>query len=188
MRSFSRTWQATLMALALAGVTSCGPDIRVKSSYDPRGDFAHYDTFAMLQPNKAVQTGPYVDPFLSQRLRQLTFESLTSRGFRQVPRKEAELWVGVQSATRGRVDVYPRTYGYGYYGPGWAYPTWGYDVHEYDEGIIVIDLIDPRTKAVVWRGTGVRTVSGQTTNEEMRAVIDEILNQYPPGSGQEDGE
>lgn len=181
-------WFARALAtpLALSCALACGPDIRVKSSFDPRAELERYGTFAMLLPNKAVRTGPDVDPFVMQRLRQMTFASLKARGLQSVERAQAQLLVGVQAAVRGRVDVFPRTYGYGYYyGPAWGYPYGGYDVHEYDEAVVVIDLIDAKTRSVVWRGTGVRTVSGSTSDEQMRAVIDEILSQYPPGAEEE---
>jgi hypothetical protein len=187
-RSFAHALAASL---ALSFAIACGPDIRVKSSFDPHAELDRYGTFAMLLPNKAVRTGPDVDPFVMQRLRQMTFASLKARGLQSVERAQAQLLVGVQAAVRGRVDVYPRASGYGYYyGPAWGYPYGGYDVHEYDEAVIVIDLVDAKTRSVVWRGTGVRTVSGSTSDEEMRAVIDEVLNQYPPGAqeAQEQGD
>jgi hypothetical protein len=192
-RLFAVSWRAFVRALAvslvLAGAVACGPDIRVKSSFDPRAELDRYATFAMLLPNKAVRTGPDVDPFVMQRLRQMTFVSLKSRGLTPVDRAQAQLLVGVQAAVRGRVDVYPRAHGYGYYyGSAWGYPYGGYEVHEYDEAIVVIDLIDAKTRAVVWRGTGVRTVSGSTSDEAMRAVVDEVLNQYPPGSEEARGD
>jgi hypothetical protein len=178
-RSFALAWAA---ALALSCALACGPDIRVKSSFDPNAELDRYGTFAMLLPNRAVRTGPDVDPFVMQRLRQMTFASLKARGLEPVERAQAQLLVGVQAAVRGRVDVYPRAYGYGYYyGPAWGYPYGGYDVHEYDEVVVVIDLVDAKTRSVVWRGTGVRTVSGSTSDQDMRAVVDEVMNQYPPG-------
>ncbi len=185
-RSFARGLFAALM---LSCTVACGPDVRVKSSYDPHAALERYGTFAMLLPNKAVRTGPEVDPFVMQRLRQMTYTALRARGMKPVDRSAAELLVGVQAAVRGRVDVYPRTFGYGYYyGPAWGYPYGGYDVREYDEAVVVIDLIDAKTRSVVWRGTGVRSVSGTTSDEEMRVVIDEILNQYPPGAEEQRGD
>ncbi len=184
LRGGALGWRLLTRALLVAmlwTVVGCGPDVRVKSSFDPNAELERYHTFAMLLPNKAVRTGPEVDPFAMQRLRQLTYTSLRARGFRAVPRAEAQLLVGVQAAVRGRVDVSPRPFSYGrYYGPAWGYPYGGYDVREYDEAIVVIDLVDAETNSVVWRGTGTRTVSGRSTDEQLRVVVDEILAQYPP--------
>lgn len=180
--------RALCILALLPGLAACAPEVRVKSSFDPNASFARYGTFAMLVENKAVQTAPDVDPFLMQRLRQLTYQSLVARGLRAVPLRDAALLVAVQSAVRSRTEVYPRSSSYGYYGPAWTYPGWGYDVYAYDEGLVVIDLIDPQTKAVVWRGTGARQVTGPVSDAELARVVGEILDQYPPGAREDDGE
>jgi len=132
----------------------------------------------MLEPDRALPTDPDVDPFLMQRLRRMVRETMLARGFREAAPEAAELRVGVMAVVRGRIVVYPSSFGYGY---RWGSPWRGYDVREYDEGTIVIDLIDARQRAVVWRGTGTRVVTSRTSEEDLREVVWEILDEYPPG-------
>jgi hypothetical protein len=149
----------------------------VQSSYDASADFAEYRTFAMVEPDRAVPTDPEVDPFFMQQLRRMVRDELIQRGFRHVPPAEADLRVGVMAVVRGRIAVYPSSFGYGY---RWGSPWGGYDVRQYDEGTIVVDLIDTRRQAVIWRGTGTRVVTSRTSPEDLREVVAEILADYPP--------
>src|SRR5690606_19580491 len=104
---------------------------------------------------------------------------MLARGFREAAPEAAELRVGVMAVVRGRVVVYPSSFGYGY---RWGSPWGGYDVRQYDGGTIVIDLIDTQRQAVVWRGHGTRAVTGGASEEDLREVVLEILDEYPPGA------
>ena len=78
--------------------------------------------------------------------------------------------------------------GWGGYG-GWGYGGWGgygygptYAVPEnYKEGTIIIDLIDRKTKRIVWRGFGVGELhhNPQKTIEELPKVVEGIFKQLP---------
>lgn len=169
-------------AVVGGALVGCGPTVRVHSSFDERASFAKYVTFAMLEPDRAVPTDPDIDPFFMQRLRRMVREEMLRRGFREADPGEAQLRVGVMAVVRGRIIVYPSSLAYGY---RWAYPWGGYDVRQYDEGTVVIDFIDAKRRAVVWRGTGTRVVTSRTSDEDMREVVWEILNEYPPGAHEE---
>ena len=164
-------------ALLLFVVTACGSNVYVRSSFDPAAEFGRYRTFAMLLPNKPVQTKDVqADPFVLQRLRQVTYSRLVARGFRPVAREEADLLVHVLEGVQQRLEVYST----GYYGYGFRGPAFGYSVNRYEEGTVVIDLIDRSENAVVWRGSGARRVGVERNNEELQEVVDEILARYPP--------
>ncbi len=159
-------------------MTGCGRSVLVESRHDHRASFDDYHTFAMLEPDRAVPTQSEVDPFTLQRLRQLTAEELTRRGFRQTSRTEAELLVAVLAGVEARVDGSPIASGYApavYYGP-----YGGYEVYEYEEGTVIIDLIDREKDAVVWRGAGTKPLPEETSDEDLQDFVEAILAEYPP--------
>ena len=53
----------------------------------------------------------------------------------------------------------------------------------YEEGTIVIDILDPQKHIILWRGTGTRRlVKGMTEAQVARYVnlsVDEILKSFP---------
>lgn len=75
---------------------------------------------------------------------------------------------------------YYRPYYYAYGGP-FAYvggPTYAEKEH-YKEGTLIIDLIDPRTHRIVWRGFGVGEVhkNPQKNIDDLPKVVDGVLDQ-----------
>jgi len=170
-----------LAAVVLAAVVltaGCGVSVQVHSAFDPGKNFSTYRTFAMLEPNKPVQTdNPDVNPFVLQRLRQIAYSRLKERGFVPVERKDADLVVHIMAGVKERLEMNSTNY----YGYAWRGPAFNYNWQQYQEGTVVLDLIDAKANAVVWRGSGVRRVVTEPSNAELGEVIDRILSQYPPG-------
>jgi len=71
------------------------------------------------------------------------------------------------------------SYGYGY-GPYWGRygGTANIDVSQYDEGTLIIDVIDMNKKELVWRGTGTGVIDPNATVEERTANINMQLLKY----------
>ena len=57
-------------------------------------------------------------------------------------------------------------------------------VSEYTQGSVIVDVIDPKTMELIWRGQGVATVSDDpaTYNKELDKSVSKILNSFPPAS------
>lgn len=181
-----KKWRQIVLSLSLLSAlflsSACASSVTVRLAYDKTARFPEYRSFAMLQPNRPVHSERLdLDPFVLQRLRQLTFSAFAARGMKPVEREQADLIVSVLAGTKRRQEVYLRSYpsymyrGFGHYGPGF-----GYDVLEYEEGTVVIDLIDRRQNAVVWRGTGARRELDTLDDAGLREIIERILDQYPP--------
>jgi hypothetical protein len=181
----------SLLALGLVAV-GCGSPVSVRAAYDPSAPFASYQTFAMIEPNRAVPTGLDSDPFFMRQLRQLTYQALMRRGLRPVTVDQAQVVVGVQARFQDRIAVDsmggpypggPGYSGYGYYGYGPRYgAAWGGTyVDKYSEAQVAIDLIDPKANEVRWRGYGARRADRPLTAAEMNEMVERILSMYPPG-------
>ena len=59
------------------------------------------------------------------------------------------------------------------------------DVYQYTQGTLVIDIVDAKTKTLVWRGSATGTVDGQQRSpEEMQQrvnnVVAQIMANFPP--------
>ncbi len=170
--------------LLVASLVACAPSVRVKTAQDPQADLGVYQTFAMLQPNKPIPSeNPDVDPFVLQRLRQLTYLGLKDKGYVPTSKEQAELLVGVMAARDTRYYSMPtRPYNYSY-DPYFARAGWSDQITTIDERIVVIDLVDRGKKAVIWRGTGVRALDSDTSDAELREITDAILAEFPTRGG-----
>lgn len=173
-----------LALVAASSLAGCAPSVSVSYAYNRKVDFRRYRSFAMALPNKPVSTtSPDFDPFVLQRLRQLTYQALKSRGLVPADVTRADLVVNVLAAEDTRTEVYtysnPRYFGMGPYWSTWGSP-WAVTTRTYQEAKLVIDLVDRSQEAVVWRGVGQRLWSSTPPDEELVQYIERILSHYPP--------
>jgi hypothetical protein len=99
------------------------------------------------------------------------------------------------------VDIYNNV-GWGW-GPGWGWgwgPGWGYwnpwmwggagwggsNVSTSTEGSLYIDIIDTKSRELIWQGKGVGTLKStkniEKKEQRIQEFVSEILEKYPPDS------
>jgi hypothetical protein len=58
-------------------------------------------------------------------------------------------------------------------------------ISDYEEGVLIIDIIDTRDDKVIWRGTGTRVVYEGSDPEKVSKIVNKsvskILAKFPPG-------
>lgn len=77
----------------------------------------------------------------------------------------------------GMAGGYYRRYPYrGYYGGASRY-----SIDEYQEGTLIVDIIDHETKQMVWRGAASRRLGRQAPQQaEIHDIVVDILAEFPP--------
>ena len=173
-----------LAALALL-LWGCSP-VRVSLDYDVSADFARYRTFDWY-PGPQPKTGDVrVDsPLLDARIRTAVTDTMLAKGYRRVTDARPDLYLAYHLTIRSKFEADTFNTGFGYGG----YPYWGgvgYEtrIREYDEGMLIVDIIDVASDKLIWRGTGTRRVTEQSDPEKTTRVVNqtvaEILSQFPP--------
>lgn len=173
--------------LAVLLFTSCN-SVKVVSDYDQGINFATYKTFAFYKTG--IDKAQISDLDKKRILRAIEYE-MGNRGF--VKSKDPDLLVSIFTREREQVDVYSYPYGWGwsywgywgpYWGPGWGAGYWGPTVSSYTEGSLYIDLIDAKSRQLVWQGKGVGTLNKNKKVDkkvqQIQKFVSEILQQYPP--------
>lgn len=185
-----RTWLifASFLAVLLAG---CG-GIPVAQDYDQAVDFTRYRSYAWQGESAATTGDPRLDnPLTHERLHAAIEQELAGHGYtKAAPGTSADFFVAYQLSVRQRSDYSGSSVSIGggvfrsggAYGIGVGIPVDG--PREYDEGMLVINLIDATSKRMFWRGSSTRRITELKTPDERTAVIQEtvraILAQYPP--------
>ena len=172
--------------LALALLTACAP-ISVSVDYDQETDFAAYRSFGWLPAPAATGQSRADDPALHEMLRSAIEAQLTSQG---LARADApQLLVGYHVAVDQRLRVRHVSSPYAHRVPQGERSTEIRTeseavVTEYEQGTLVIDVVDRARNALVWRGVGERRLRRHPTSEQMRKGVDqavaEILGRFPP--------
>jgi hypothetical protein len=176
---------------ALAGALFACAGVDVSEDYEPGTDFSGYRSFDWFPGGRAASGDPEVDsPFLDRRVRDALVRELGSRGFIKVEDRTPDFFVNYHISVRQKLSSSGIGIGYGVgswgshggVGVGVSTPS----VRTYDEGTLVIDVLDAESKRLVWRGTGSQAVKSSPKPEETTAAVDRavaaIVAQFPPGS------
>jgi hypothetical protein len=177
---------AALLVALLAGCAT----IKVNVDYDPQADFSAYRTFALLPDPKTTGNPRADNPLLHGRIKDSIRQQLALQGY--VLSESPQMLIGYHVSTEQRLDV--RTvdsyYGYAdwrYGGPGLMGTTT--HVQQYEQGTLVIDVVDAVSNTLVWRGVGAARLRSNPTPEQqtqrVREAVAAILTRFPPGKGGE---
>jgi hypothetical protein len=197
-----------LTVLTLSGMSAC-------TSYDyytaaiNKTNLSNYHTFAWMPSGNADSKNT---DLADAKIKDAATITLVSKGL-QLSRRNPDLVVTYsRTVERGsRTNYYSPDYYGGYYGgfyPGWGFGYgygWGYrpyyyaygapfayyggltyaEKEHYKEGTIIIDLIDTRTRRIVWRGFGVGEVhrNPQKNIDDLPKVVDGVLAQLQLAPG-----
>ena len=163
-----------LSILFIVTLASCS-SVNVNADYDKNASFSNYKTYAYMKNNL---DNIAISDFDKKRILNAIDEVMATKGFTKS--ENPDIIVNIFTKERERVEVY-QNYGFGW---GWN-PYWGIgytNVMTSPEGTLFIDIIDAKTKELVWQGEGVGYLSHDRSQKE--AVINEfvakILMQYPP--------
>jgi len=163
----------TLVLLAvpvLLGAIGCS-SLKVYNDYDDSMNFAHYRTYRWLPRDEAAGVIPLYD----KRIRTAVDHELANKGFEEVENGPVDLIVSYEALLNERIQVRARDY----YWHGY-YP----EIDRYQEGTLVIDLVDYTRNQLVWRAwaSGVFDEDPRKANEQINEAVYKIFKRYPPHS------
>ncbi|MBL0155801.1 MAG: DUF4136 domain-containing protein [Bryobacterales bacterium] len=181
--------------LLLASLTAVAGD--VKTDFNPDIDFTVHKTFSFVGGQEMTKTGLLADPQVRERIKNFISGSMELRGMKEVPRDQkyslaVRYWVARKLKTEetvtgvglgGMYGGYPHMYGGypPYWGGAWG---WGYEewvVRNFVEGTLIVDLLDPQSKELVWRTYLRQKVEDRAkAYGEAKANLAKSFALYPP--------
>jgi Domain of unknown function (DUF4136) len=164
----------------------------VKTDFDPAIQFTGFKTFSFVGGQELTKTGLLSNPETRDRIKNFVSGVMQLRGLHEVPKDQkydlaVRYWVARKQKTEVTVDFsddYMMFAGYPPYwnGPwGWSYTE--YVVNNYVEGTLIVDLIDPGTKDLVWR-TFLRQRMDDPVKSyaEAKKNLEKSFTQFPPSA------
>ncbi len=159
----------TLGLLFCGALISCS-SVTVKSDFDANASFATYKTFDFM-PH------PSGNPLNNKRIEAAVEQQLVAKGMQKQTAGRPDLLVAYHTNVKDKIDVDTYGYRYGRYGRRvGTYTT----VQKYQQGTIVVDLVDAKEKELVWRGWAKGEASDSVSKEKIDDTIVKILEKYPP--------
>lgn len=184
MRTRTARWVLT-MALALC-IAACASGPKVRVDADPSANLSSYKTFAFFE-ELATDKSQY-STMITSRLKDATRRELKRRGYEEVEQNPT-LLVNFNTNVENRTEVQSSPsasagfYGYrgGAYGAWGGYPADIYTTH-YQEGTLVIDVVDAEKKQLVWQAVAQGRLSKKAIENpaaSIDALIAEMFEKYP---------
>ncbi len=182
-----------LIIASTLSLAACATHFQVATDYDDQYDFQGKTRYALITP-EAIKTTR--NDLLRNRIENALHQQLAERGFQQVDKDQASLWISYFATSEQQQDI--RTYQryntfYGYASCyRCLYPamptTTDIQVIDYTEATLMLDIIDPATNTLKWRGSTsskvTTSVADQMTVAERKAQVNQavaaILQRFPP--------
>lgn len=181
--------------ICILSLSACASYYSVSTDYDEQYSFDGKTTYAVITPQQIKTTR---NDLLRNRIESALAQQLDSRGFKQVDKDQAAIWISYFATAEQQQDI--RTYqSYNsYYGYARCYRciypampvTTDVQVIHYTEATLIIDVIDPATNTLKWRGSTSSKVTTSVADsmsvaertEQVNNAVAAILQRYPPPS------
>lgn len=160
---------------------NCSNQISVRSDYDRDVNLVIYKTYAWL-PEKEIESknNPLLyNELTDKRIRKAVELQFQAKGI-PFDEENPDFRVYYHIIVENRSSVSPAPYGY-YYSPYWTRSQMY--VYQYQEGTLIIDLMDAKNNKLIWRGWATEVLNNrnlQLTEKEITEAVYEILKEFPP--------
>ena len=174
----------TFIVLFFIGFTvSCASTYGVQHDYDKQVDFSNLKTYDWMPiPEKAS-----MDSLSIQRVKNAVNAELKAKGLIMTS-NNPDFLIAEHHESKDKVQVHSWGYDYGPYGRyrGGSWGSGGISTYEYQEGSLILDFVDAKSKKLIWRGSAKAEIDDANTPEKREKLINEavkeILKKYPPSS------
>ena len=153
----------------------------------PKVTFTQFHSFHLLPPalrRTTARTGGAYDPMqhgsaANRMLRRIVSDEFADRGYfdsEWLP----DFLVAIYASSRDSLDLSMWEYDYAY-SPSWWPGGSGVNLTSYAPGTVVVDVVNPETLDVLWRGTATASIGTNelaNTNALLQAAI-AIVDQFP---------
>jgi hypothetical protein len=177
-------------ALGLAAA-ACAASVHVDTLAAPNAGIAAFSTFRVLAvpaPRDGRPRSDKYDPMVNnsianRALRETITNAFSARGY-TVNELAPDFEVAVYATAREKLDVTRWDYGY----PFWPASRWTWnsgrfmsEVTEYTEGTVIVDVIRPHDRELLWRGSASERMWDDPSRDvkALQKVAAGIVNKFP---------
>jgi len=176
--------QKMILVICLIVLTACAQ--KPVTDYDQSRDFMSLHRYAWTDAPLPAGVDPLINNTLNnQRVRQAVDDVLTGEGLQKVDASQADFLITYHLVTRDKINSNPSGFGFGMFGGMGGLGLGGaVTITQYEETELFLDMLDPKSSALIWRGSVKYTTSASSTPdarmEDMRQKVQLILSAYPP--------
>ena len=179
------TGHAMVLAVLLSfmGMASCAT-VSVSSDYDQSARFENLKTYAWMTVNEEPETTRVNNTLVMSRIHDAIDHQLNRKGYQHIP-QNPDFFVAYHASVDEKTQIHSIPYyggGVGVYGFG-AVHTNVYQTR-YEEGTLIVDILNSEGKKLIWRGIAKGTVDRQgdpdTKTKRINEAVKKVLDRFPP--------
>ena len=172
---------ALLMGAVLAGCSS----ISLETEHDPSASFEGRKSFAWLVGPRETGDARVDDPTVQARIKETIETALAEQGYKGTTAEKADFFVSYKARINQEIETWQTTMNLPY---GWRSAMGPRKtvtaVHEVEEGTLILDIVDPASRNLIWRGIASAAIDRRKSPEERRArlrrAVSMLLDRFPP--------
>jgi hypothetical protein len=176
-----------ILALGLALLGGC-TGVAVRYDYDRQATFSTYKTYDWYaaSPQAKGKARNVDNPLMDRRVRQAVERELGARGYQLLKSGEPDFLLTYYPVYQDRAVVtstglYPA---WGWHPMGFGMATQFREVQHFREGSIALEVLDGKSRQVVWQAVGEGALSGledpRDADERVGNAVRQILAKFPP--------
>lgn len=175
---------APLITLCLLFLSGCVSPTIVDYDRAAITQFSGYQCFVIdSRETRANYQDVILSPIVDRRIEQAIGQTLRAKGLRHnCP--QPDFRVTFNTVTKTKTEVNDLGVGPS---PFRRHPYFGYagystlDIDQYEQGTFIIDIIDQKSKQLVWRGAYTKRLGWSApSDEEVQKIVSEIFAEFPP--------
>jgi uncharacterized protein DUF4136 len=182
----SARWILPGLCLAILFFTSSAFAQDVSYNFDSKADFSKYKSYRWEKHPQSVD----IDEITMNQLGESLDRELAKKGLTKTAAPTADLVIVYQLAIKNEKELTTYSTGFStgpYWGGGWYGAGGGYSttsVNTLTIGTLGLDIYDPTTKTLIWRGVATKTLDTGAKPGKRQRNIDKatakLLKNFPP--------
>ncbi|RZA05962.1 MAG: DUF4136 domain-containing protein [Moraxellaceae bacterium] len=179
--------------LAIVCLSGCATKPYVATDYEATYNFAALKSFSVKSAKQDTKENILISPFTLSHIHTLVNSELSRRYQAVSETASPDFYVTYHVVMEEKLEpsAYDQMYGFGFWGRGYRYPSSMFyrpaldgGVRVYNQGSLIIDMVDAKTQQPIWRGVSEKRLnkglSPQKQREILTGAVLEVLAQFPP--------
>lgn len=181
------------LLVAIVCLSGCATKPYVSTDYEASYNFAALKSFTVKSAKQDTKENILISPFTLSHIHSLVNSELAKRYQSVGEGSTPDFYVTYHVVMEEKLEpgAYDQMYGFGYWGRGYRYPSSIFyrpqmdgGVRVYNQGSLIIDMVDAKTQQPIWRGVSEKRLnkglSPQKQREILTSAVLEVLAQFPP--------
>lgn len=174
-------------ALVLATLGGCAQSFDVRTMAAPKITITEFHTYHLLPVPRRLdgRRGAADDPMVNNSITNQALRETVNRAFQDRGYVDVE-WmpdfvVAVYASAKEKLDISQWQYGYPYWPRWWWQGMPQQTITQYTEGSVIVDVIDPESRDLLWRGSATATLGDDPSDNtrQLQKAAAAVIAKFP---------